>query len=821
MSVDTTYIINQFARQKTLQVQMTNVPDTINVSVTNADAYVEHVSSIDSVISQMAQLLSPVTNEPTCISLIPEQLTAWAIPLIIALIAMSAPLLLTNINGIDSKYHSTRILNTFKQTREFKCFKWILIIIGIGFLIKICSWAYFVSSIIVLVCAGAFLLSIIFLCVLLTRFYDYSELAVYLIKKYNYKRTDKIEKEKIYYALIDCLKYAILQNDKKQTEEILSFFEKDTKNNKYYLVSQPCKDFIIEISELICRENNYQILYLNTDNKYSLPISFLFPDNESMHLGVQVSRESYLVIWETLLLYVIYNRNEFILSYWEIAQNHYNYSITNDYKNDYIILHEKVGAMLLANSKYATLYNIIFWTETLNPYDLSTLFRMRLFNMQEKLISLKPECIMLRYIRLMYAIDHDTQQMQIPHIAATEDMPNPIKEYCVQYMALLYLLSCHKDDKNVYFFYEEGEDLNLPETIDIATIEKQTNDLTKAASELLKNETLRKTFTHLYSLDEVPSLNCFVDAVRENFKIKTRIADILPEVYKYVDATCQSEYKEVFPHYILPKIKNGRGKQKVQTGLSWICLVLKEELNTILPQRPLTEKIKTRIYCSIHESAINIIDKIKTINHVVCSKDQFVDDLIRIITPIKNKEEYILVSNDARGENIFKNSAEYKNSCFMKISVLFLPIQDKSNKCHFWLLEKDKLPYYKIKDDAPIQDIYGYRFKGIAEDNEFHSQRIVLDIGRLTSEVYNKLELNISTKIIPNGKTLNELVIIAGYIPICWYTKRSSTILCKWEVNEIPIYSDYYKDWEDYEEAKEDILSPFIITPEEHNKTSK
>ena len=108
MNADSVYIVNRFAQQGTLKVQMTNVPDTVNVAVTNDSIFSNIIMHVDSLNANLARFTNSSLDVNTSNSSF-EIVVHWGLPLIIALIAMAAPLLLTNISGLDQKYHATRI----------------------------------------------------------------------------------------------------------------------------------------------------------------------------------------------------------------------------------------------------------------------------------------------------------------------------------------------------------------------------------------------------------------------------------------------------------------------------------------------------------------------------------------------------------------------------------------------------------------------------------------------------------------------------------------------------------------------------------------
>lgn len=819
MSVDTTYIINQFARQKTLQVQMTNMPDTVNVAVTNDSIYSRIIMHIDSLNAQLAQHANPaLDNDITDTTF--GILSLWGLPLIIALIAMAAPLLLTNINGLDQKYHSTRILDVFKHTCSYQTLIFIGILTAICVVVNFTRWQNSICQIFTVITSFLLLVSIFALCFKLLLFYNYSGLISHFIDRYKSNLVSEAQKNRIYYALIDCTKYAIRQGDNKKMQELLTFFEEDYIANRNSKQNNKSRDFIMEVTEVLCVENKTNIVYQGVNNKYTLPLSIIIPTNRDAFNSKIIDSSSLTTIWDTLLIYLSYNKEELILSYWESAQEYYRH-LGYDYSalDNFIAFNEKVGALLLALGRYETLYNIIYWTEKEKTRNVFDLFSMPIFRPDEKLISLDSSDVMLRYIRLMNDIDINSERLCIPHVAATADMKNPLKESAIGYMALLYLLTCKKGEDTTYFYIEEGEDLRLPEKADIETIRKQTNDIVRLAQMLLKNQKIKSIFKHLQELDDVTYPARFIDIVDEYFKIHARIADILPEVYTKIDNLYTHEAEYALSKYILSETNSIHNLKQIDKEIGRICLVAKTEINKKDAKDNAYEDIKNRHFCGIIEGQYNAIEKVKVSQKNTILWQQLIESLDNSIKKLKAKKKYIIFCDDCRGEYIFDNNDNYKNNIYKGVQIYFAPIYKKDcDVCHFVLLKKDNLPTYQIEETGTIQNILGYKFK-VIQDN-YHQQRLVLDVGRTPDEVYKQLESQIQPQLLPKGKELSEILIIAGYLPICFYAKLRASIDEMWIVNEVPKYKarSYYEQEDDYYERPENPITRAIITPEEHNK---
>lgn len=822
MNADSVYIVNRFAQQGTLKVQMTNLPDTVNVAVTNDSIYSNIIMHVDSLNANLARF----TNSSLDVNTLNPSfgiVVHWGLPLIIALIAMAAPLLLTNISGLDQKYHSTRILDVFKRTWQYQTLKYTGIITAICVIINFTMWQNSTCQISTIIVSFILLISILALCVELLLFYNYSGLISDLIKKHRCHWVSKSQRTRIYYALIDCAKYAIRQSDNKSMQEILTFFEEDYHNNKAPEHRKDIRGFILETTDVLCLKNKTNIVYQGINGKYTLPLSIIIPTDQDAYQKITLDSNALTIIWDTLLLYLSYNKEELILSYWENAQEYYDH-LGYDYSNldNFIAFNEKVGALLLAYGRYELLKSIIYWTEKDKKRNIFNIFHTTIFRPNEKLISLDPSEIMLRYIRLMNDIDIDDTELKIPHVSATADMKNPLKESAIGYMALLYLLTCPKGEETTYFYYEDGEDLRLPQKSDIETIRKQTNDLVELANKLLKNEELKSVFSQLQDLDNVTSPNQFVEAVEENLKTQIRIADILPDVYTKLDNLLIEETERTLGKYIISKADKVTKLKQIYKEVGWTSIVVKADINKKEPNVSALNEVKTRLFCSIIDGQYGAVGKLEKIQNIKVSQQQFIDSLDNRLKQIRNKNNYIIVCNDCRGEDIFKDNDNLIDKKYKGVQIYFQPIyKNASNVCHFALLKKEYLPLYRIEEIDNTQNILGYKFKEI--NDSYHQQRLVLDVGRTPDEIYKQLERQIQPQLLPKGKKLSDILVIAGYLPIGYYAKSKAVIDVEWIVNDVPKYveRDYYESEDDYYAQPDDPIADAIITPEEHNKYLK
>ena len=824
MNIDSTDIINKLVQHKDSQIQITQMFDTTNLSSSclSADVYIgSHIDSLAIRIDNQSACIQSILSA-SATNTIYEILTIWSIPLIISLIAMAAPLLIQHINELDSKYNSTRIVDIFQTSVVFNTFKYTVIILAIAIIIKLVTWTFAWSSILLLLIGSIFLLVTVLLCSLIMRFYRYPQLIKHAQLMYESKLYSN-KKELYFRALIDCLHYAIRKNDKKTTNELLTYFESKFTNFRKHKMGdtypQEYYDFIMETTDFICRENYTNVIYQDSENGHVLPIQFLFPKIEE-NSSIGVSKQAYKIIWKTLLMLCNYKHEELFASYWNCINTYYSQKITYDDNTvEFIEFHECVGALLMAYKQYSVLYNLIFWTDKHKKRnDALHHFWNITLTPEEKLITLKVEDVMLRYIRIMNVLDKTNYNNALPNISATSDNPNPLKVYCQKYMALLYLLSCDAKDKNTFFFINEEDDLQLPENISLQTIEKLTNELYLEAKLLYQDSSLSTAFSHLKNMTEVPSLLHFVEVIKANFALHTRIQDINPKVYDAIYQVIDEKITDAVKDFPFNLTSSARGKKTVLKKIYSISLLKKDDLSkNELPKSTYTT-LGSKVYCSIISEAFDVIKKYKHDTTTSCKYDAFILQLNKVLSTLNQPNDYILICEDSRAEKIFDKLEEYKDKVYKGVSVLISTIYyPKKNEIKVWLIKKDNLPVYKIALSTEIQDIHEYHFEMC--NDKYKTQRIVLDLGRVTSTVLGQLKKEIPKQLIPNNCNIEDLVLISVMIPVDVFTNKSACTIHQWNIEDIPVYTnenlDYWGD--DYEEP-DDYISAHIITPKEHNE---
>lgn len=821
MNADSVYIVNRFAQQGTLKVQMTNVPDTMNVSVTNADIYTESISHIDSVVSTIAEAISasPVENVPQPTD---NPITGWAISLIIALMAMAVPLLVNNMNGLDSKYHATRILKLFQHTITYYISMVVIMLTCVNILSIYMGWTDERRMECLTINGIMLLVSLLMLSYKLLIFYDYAKLTNYIQRKYQCELISKRKKEEYFYALTDCLHYAIAQNDKQKTKEVLAFFQDQfksypwDKNTRTY--PQSYYDFILETTEFICKNDNHlYTLYQADDDNYQLPLSFILKSNYYSEL----SSKTYAVIWNTLLIYSRYQKYDLFTSFWQEANDFYDCQLEEN-TLDFVIFCEKVCAMLLAKKQYTVLHKMIYWKECKSTKKtIDKMFSLNFIKIaRHHLIELNNEIILLRYIRLINDCSH-SDRYSISGLIPTVGDDITLREACKQFMALLYLLTY--DKKYINLYYQEEAELFLPD-INLESIQNLINELQTAISSIAKDNDIATIFPKVAELSNIPAIP-FVEGIKDNYNLHNRIKDMDETKVKKWKSAIQDEVKKAFKDIIIERKEKSSRIGSMNTYPLVYRFIPKELYCSHGDAKKLNEKereFRTELYCSIIEKVANTLDKITSYQIGCGNKEIFFRHLDDKISKLKRPSKYVIVCDDCRASTIFSGEYLQDNKykgVEVKIASIYYP---KRDSCKIWLLLREDLPNYTIdKATAPL-DVHGYKTQSIEENSSYAEKYMLLPLGRITEEVAAQFRNHDFFK--ENARNVEDYVLAMTYIPMSTHFKMSAHLL-RFEIHNIISAENWQmqQDYDDYfdNEVPEDevgeLIANSIITPDMFN----
>ena len=210
--------------------------------------------------------------------------------------------------------------------------------------------------------------------------------------------------------------------------------------------------------------------------------------------------------------------------------------------------------------------------------------------------------------------------------------------------------------------------------------------------------------------------------------------------------------------------------------------------------------------------------KIPTSNDRIkmCTKNAFLSEIEKRINLIKKKEDYIIVSDDSRIQEMFETSTNYSRKSYLGVDVKCNHYSSESDTCHVWLLKKQDVPTYAVEEQKENLDLYGYKFKRLNDDAQY-CERLLLDVGRVPSEVYEKLKEDVFGRLSPRKNTWDEYVMLLVLLPIRIFVSKGATAIC-WQITDLPTIEEYDDIDNDSYQSEEEIIQRFAITPEEHNK---
>ncbi|MDR3047978.1 MAG: hypothetical protein LBU51_10305 [Bacteroidales bacterium] len=390
----------------------------------------------------------------------PDIINVALIPMIIAIFALSFPLLLQTISRIDDKYNSTKLIEAFRKDRICKwclgilttsvasyviwlCqipplrFALILFVISIvaiiimfflivwisnvpeshrrSRLIKIYNKCFFVNLItafascviwlcqipplvdwswiidnfaliLVTISTIALITMVFFIIYLAYIYYVPEKLLNHLIKNYN--QTKKQSKKKLYFeAISKILFYSINKADEPLARTLLDFyfesFIKFRKGKESQTIEYPQEyyDTAFEANELLCNRKKKTISYFNDSTLFEL-----FFDQSQKTV---ISPKTYRFLWKLIAQSILYDRVDFILSYWRKAHQlfnlfmpkiHPNYdsiysNVSNQAeidkrekdRNDFLEFHYALGGLLMYKQKYSIIKELMYFTQSQPP----------------------------------------------------------------------------------------------------------------------------------------------------------------------------------------------------------------------------------------------------------------------------------------------------------------------------------------------------------------------------------------------------------------------------------------------------------------------
>lgn len=308
------------------------------------------------------------------------------------LFGLSYPLILSCIEKIDAKYHSTKLSARFLEEKVFISFKFVLILnliiaVVIPFLMDGC---YHSRYLIVLQCLAAMIM-IYFAFQLFNKvmaYYDASKLQDQILADYHSAvNKGKTKHEAKYFTQWSDLTSVLLASADDNLaqsvyEEWYSYVVRkySTSEGKPLVMDDYFYDAVTRINENLCKGERKPI---SVNNGNSLLTSLIVQDSV-------VTDKTYRYLWKNLRLQLFYRRDEWIMAYWKTASQKYDYLMKNITSFDvddstgmhytdeqveerkmqreqFAEFHIMLCAMLLQQGKYALLEQMMFYTQSQLP----------------------------------------------------------------------------------------------------------------------------------------------------------------------------------------------------------------------------------------------------------------------------------------------------------------------------------------------------------------------------------------------------------------------------------------------------------------------
>lgn len=346
-----------------------------------------------------------------------------------ALFGLSYPLVIGCIEKIDSKFRSTKLSERFQRECSYKWFKIVLLInlamaVLSPFLMEWCADAH--AKVIMGVQVGGTISMIISaLCLFrkIISYYNIAELQKEILDDYKtaVKKQNKVKKEKYFIQWIDLSGELLKSADDKLVQSVyevlFEYVEKAYKigSSKALKFDPYYYDGISRINEFLSKGEARPISVNNTN---SILTSLILIDSV-------VSETTYRYLWRNLKIQLFYNKEEWIMKYWESASQKIRLFMNTTYispynkkgeldtkkmeeiknkkkqREEFLEFHIMLCSMLLQQKKYELLEQMLSFTQTEPPsYPLvpSTFSEiLDVFNSVNHNISINPTYYESRY----------------------------------------------------------------------------------------------------------------------------------------------------------------------------------------------------------------------------------------------------------------------------------------------------------------------------------------------------------------------------------------------------------------------------------------
>lgn len=290
------------------------------------------------------------------------------------LFALSYPLIISSIERIDSKYNSTLLTARFRKESVFQWFQGLLILnvgitISLPFFMNGCS-----STVWIIVMQAIALITVISLVLklysLILDYYDPAKLKDKILRDYsNAQKKGKKKREKRYFAQWTELTDTLLKSgdfslEKSVYDTLEDYLQNFWKNTTGQETDQKDKEkpydeyfyqAVSKINETLCKNKRQPSTGVSI-------LTYLFPKD------LDFSLRSFKDIWYSIQIQLFYDRDDFILQYWEEATSKGAafYQEENKKKEEEVFLefHIMLATLVLRQKKYPLLKRILSFSQT-------------------------------------------------------------------------------------------------------------------------------------------------------------------------------------------------------------------------------------------------------------------------------------------------------------------------------------------------------------------------------------------------------------------------------------------------------------------------
>lgn len=300
------------------------------------------------------------------------------------LFALSYPLIISSIERIDSKYNSTLLTARFRKESVFQWFQGLLILnvgitISLPFFMNGCS-----STVWIIVMQAIALITVISLVLklysLILDYYDPAKLKDKILRDYsNAQKKGKKKREKRYFAQWTELTDTLLKSGdfslEKSVYDTLGKYrqnfwkkineQKSDQKDKEKPYDEYFYQAVSKINETLCKNKRQPSTSLSI-------LTYLFPYNNLITFenlfpkDLNIPYTSFRAIWNNIQIQLFYDRDDFIIAYWETASEevfHRENKSKKRQKELFQEFHIILPALLLQQKKYTLVKQILELSE--------------------------------------------------------------------------------------------------------------------------------------------------------------------------------------------------------------------------------------------------------------------------------------------------------------------------------------------------------------------------------------------------------------------------------------------------------------------------